>query len=62
VRNWWDEPSERLYAAGEIVGGFHGSGYMTGTALGQAAIFGRLAGIHAAQEESENDNVDKVGK
>jgi hypothetical protein len=35
---------------------------MTGTALGKAAIFGRLAGIHAAQEESENDNVDKVRK
>jgi succinate dehydrogenase/fumarate reductase flavoprotein subunit len=62
VLNWWDEPIERLYAAGEIVGGFHGSGYMTGTALGKAAIFGHLAGNQAAQEESENDNVDKVGK
>ncbi len=62
VRNWWDEPIERLYAAGEIVGGFHGSGYMTGTALGKAAIFGRLAGIHAAQEESKDDHVDKVGE
>ena len=35
---------------------------MAGTALGQAAMFGRLAGIQAAQEESENDNVDKVGE
>ncbi|MFT4470501.1 FAD-dependent oxidoreductase [Arthrobacter sulfonylureivorans] len=32
-----------LYAAGEVVGGFHGSAYMTGTALGKALIFGRVA-------------------
>jgi fumarate reductase flavoprotein subunit len=32
-----------MYAAGEVVGGFHGAAYMTGTALGKAAIFGRLA-------------------
>jgi hypothetical protein len=35
---------------------------MTGTALGRAAIFGRLAGIHAAQVDSKNDDVDKVGE
>lgn len=33
-----------LYAAGEVVGGFHGTAYMTGTALGKALIFGRVAG------------------
>jgi fumarate reductase flavoprotein subunit len=32
-----------LYAAGEVVGGFHGRAYMTGSALGKATIFGRLA-------------------
>ena len=32
-----------LYAAGEVVGGFHGGAYMTGSALGKAAVFGRLA-------------------
>ena len=32
-----------LLAAGEVVGGFHGNAFMTGTALGKAAIFGRLA-------------------
>ena len=42
------EPIRRLYAAGEIVGGFHGMGYMSGTALGKAAIFGRVAGRTAA--------------
>lgn len=34
---------EGLYAAGEVVGGFHGGAYMTGSALGKAIIFGRLA-------------------
>ena len=32
-----------LYAAGGVMGGFHGQAYMTGTANGKAAIFGRLA-------------------
>jgi fumarate reductase flavoprotein subunit len=31
---------EGLYAAGEIVGGFHGASYMTGTALTKALVFG----------------------
>lgn len=47
------DPIERLYAAGEVIGGFHGAGYMTGTSIGKAAIFGRLAGIRAAAEDSE---------
>ena len=38
-----------LYAAGELVGGFHGASYMTGTALAKAIIFGRIAGRNAAQ-------------
>jgi fumarate reductase flavoprotein subunit len=38
-----------LYAAGELVGGFHGVSYMTGTALGKAIIFGRIAGRNAAK-------------
>ena len=37
------EPIDGLYAAGEVTGGFHGSGYMSGTALGKAVIFGRIA-------------------
>ena len=31
---------EGLYAAGEVVGGFHGASYMTGTALTKALVFG----------------------
>jgi len=36
-------PIAGLYAAGEVTGGFHGGAYMTGSALGKAAIFGRVA-------------------
>ena len=39
---------EGLLAAGEIVGGFHGGAYMTGSSLGKAAIFGRIAARTAA--------------
>jgi fumarate reductase flavoprotein subunit len=42
-------PIDGLYAAGEIVGGFHGAGYMSGSALGKAAIFGLRAGERAAR-------------
>ncbi len=34
---------QKLYAAGGIIGGFHGKAYMTGTANGKATIFGRIA-------------------
>ena len=36
-------PIAGLFAAGEVVGGLHGGAYMTGSALGKAAIFGRIA-------------------
>jgi fumarate reductase flavoprotein subunit len=39
----FDEPIEGLVAAGEVVGGFHGVAYLTGSSLGKALIFGRLA-------------------
>jgi fumarate reductase flavoprotein subunit len=37
-----------LYAAGGVMGGFHGIAYMTGTANGKATIFGRIAGRMAS--------------
>jgi fumarate reductase flavoprotein subunit len=37
-----------LYAAGEIVGGFHGAGYHIGSALTKALVFGRIAGRNCA--------------
>jgi fumarate reductase flavoprotein subunit len=39
----WGRRIDGLYAAGEVVGGLHGAAYMTGSALGKAVIFGRLA-------------------
>lgn len=47
VRNVWDEPIEGLYAAGEVVGGFHGEAYMTGSSLVKGLIFGRVAAASA---------------
>jgi fumarate reductase flavoprotein subunit len=41
-----------LLAAGEVVGGFHGGAYMTGTSLGKAAIFGRIAAKTALAEST----------
>jgi len=49
VLNVFGEPIEQLYAAGELMGGFHGVSYMTGSSLGKCVIFGRIAGRQAAQ-------------
>jgi fumarate reductase flavoprotein subunit len=49
VLDVYGTPIEGLYAAGETVGGFHGAGYYSGTALGKAAVFGRIAGREAAR-------------
>jgi fumarate reductase flavoprotein subunit len=38
-----------LFAAGGVMGGFHGQAYMTGTANGKAVIFGRIAARSALQ-------------
>lgn len=43
VRDVYGDALEGLYAAGGVIGGFHGKAYMTGTANGKAAIFGRIA-------------------
>lgn len=45
------ERIDGLYAAGEIVGGFHGSGYMSGSSLSKSVIFGRVAARTAAGKE-----------
>lgn len=42
-------PIGRLFSAGELVGGFHGEAYMTGTSLGKCVVCGREAGRQAAQ-------------
>jgi fumarate reductase flavoprotein subunit len=48
VLNIRGQPIRRLFAAGETVGGFHAAGYMSGSSLGKAAIFGRISGQMAA--------------
>ena len=40
-------PIPGLYAAGEAMGGFHGASYHSGTAIGKALVFGRIAGKNA---------------
>lgn len=47
VLNPFNEIIPNLFAAGEVIAGFHGAGYMTGSSLGKAAIFGRIAAQQA---------------
>jgi fumarate reductase flavoprotein subunit len=48
VLDVYGQPIKGLFAAGEVIGGFHGAAYMTGSSLGKSAIFGRIAGRSAA--------------
>jgi len=41
----------RFYAAGEVTGGFHGDGYMGGSAVGKAVVLAYIAGKNAAAEK-----------
>jgi fumarate reductase flavoprotein subunit len=49
VLDVYGEPIPGLFAAGEVTGGFHGAGYVTGTSVGKSGVFGRLAGLSAAE-------------
>ncbi|GHB76178.1 succinate dehydrogenase flavoprotein subunit [Streptomyces viridiviolaceus] len=42
-----------LYAAGEVAGGMHGSNRLGGNSLSDLLVFGRRAGLHAAQYAAE---------
>jgi fumarate reductase flavoprotein subunit len=55
VLDVFGQPIERLYAAGEVVGGLHGAAYMSGSGNGKAAIFGRLAGRAAGALPADDD-------
>lgn len=52
VRDVFGQAIPGLYAAGEVVGGFHGATYMSGTALAKAAVHGRAAGLECAQDQT----------
>ncbi|UXY21717.1 fumarate reductase/succinate dehydrogenase flavoprotein subunit [Streptomyces cynarae] len=52
-----------LYAAGEVAGGMHGSNRLGGNSLSDLLVFGRRAGLHAAQYAMglpERPRVDEV--
>jgi fumarate reductase flavoprotein subunit len=54
VQHVLDTGIEGLYAAGEIVGGFHGNSYVSGSSLSKSVIFGRIAGRNAATAALES--------
>ena len=49
VIDYLDRPIPGLFATGEMTGGFFYLNYPGGAGLMRGAVFGRLAGIHAAQ-------------
>ena len=49
VVDWFGIPIDGLFAAGEVVGGFHGGGYYSASSLSSSATFGREAGLRAAR-------------
>lgn len=51
VLDVYDTPIRHLYAAGEILGGLHGSSYIGGDSVGGALTIGMVAGRNAAKEK-----------
>ncbi|MEN6465307.1 MAG: flavocytochrome c [Syntrophaceae bacterium] len=47
-----DKVIPRLYAAGEVTGGVHGTNRVGGNATVDCIVFGRIAGINAAKEKT----------
>jgi len=43
---------KKLYAAGEVIGGTHGTNRMGGNAIPDCLVFGRIAGMAAAKEQA----------
>ena len=46
----WGKPIPKLYAAGEVTGGVHGSNRLGSNAIPDCVVFGRIAGTNAAAE------------
>ncbi len=44
------KPIPKLYAAGEVCGGVHGSNRLAGNSIPECIVFGRIAGINASKE------------
>ncbi|MDO5531170.1 flavocytochrome c [Sutterella sp.] len=49
--DWQGNPIPRLYAAGEITGGIHGTNRVGGNAILDLFVFGQIAGENAAAEK-----------
>jgi len=50
-----------LYAAGEVAGGMHGSNRLGGNSLSDLLVFGRRAGLHAAEHAAAaSDDLPRV--
>ncbi len=45
----WGRPIPKLFAAGEVCGGIHGTNRLGGNAIPECIVFGRIAGINAAK-------------
>ena len=50
VLDWQGNAIPRLYAAGEITGGIHGTNRVGGNAVLDCFVFGQIAGENAAKE------------
>jgi succinate dehydrogenase / fumarate reductase, flavoprotein subunit len=51
-----------LYAAGEVGAGLHGANRLGGNSLSDLLVFGRRAGLHAAEYESNGSNRPRVNE
>ncbi|MFE9609064.1 fumarate reductase/succinate dehydrogenase flavoprotein subunit [Streptomyces sp. NPDC006012] len=49
-----------LYAAGEVAGGMHGSNRLGGNSLSDLLVFGRRAGLHAAEHAAAGDDRPRI--
>ena len=49
-----------LYAAGEVAGGMHGSNRLGGNSLSDLLVFGRRAGLYAAEHAAERSAAGRV--
>lgn len=52
VLNEYGEPISKLFAAGEIVGGLHGTSYIGGCSLAGALALGRMVGEQLAKNQA----------
>ncbi|HEY9280147.1 MAG TPA: flavocytochrome c [Eoetvoesiella sp.] len=53
VLNIFGQVIDGLYATGEVMGGFHGETYMSGSSLVKGCIFGRIAAVDAIKRGAD---------